>query len=64
MQYVYTMEYYSAIKNATCSNMDGSRDSHTKGSKSEREIQILYNITISVIENMAQMHLSIEKKEK
>jgi len=31
--YIYTMEYYSAIKeqkNAICSNMDGTRDSHTK----------------------------------
>ena len=31
--YVYTMEYYSAIKkwnNATWSNMDGPRDYHTK----------------------------------
>ena len=33
MWYIYTMEYYSAIKrqtNAICSNMDGSRDSRTK----------------------------------
>ena len=30
MWYIYTMEYYSAIKNAICSNMDGTRDSHTK----------------------------------
>ena len=31
--YIYTMEYYSAIKmnnNAVCSNMDGPRDYHTK----------------------------------
>ena len=32
MQYIYIMEYYSAIKkkqnNAICSNMDGTRDSH------------------------------------
>ena len=32
-------------KNAICSNIDGTRDSHTKWSKSERERQILYNIT-------------------
>ena len=25
-----------------CSNLDGSRDSHTEGSKSERERQIAY----------------------
>ena len=33
MWYMYTMEYYSAIKkeqnNAICSNMDGPRDCHT-----------------------------------
>ena len=32
MWYIYTMEYYSAIKkeqnNAICSNMDGTRDSY------------------------------------
>ena len=26
--YIYTMEYYSAIKNYMCSNMDATRDSH------------------------------------
>ena len=31
--------------NAICSNMDGSRDFHTKRSKSERERQISYDIT-------------------
>ena len=34
MWFIYTMEYYSAIKkeqnNAICSNMDRTRDSHTK----------------------------------
>ena len=34
MWYIYRMEYYSAIKkehnNAICSNMDGTRDSHTE----------------------------------
>ena len=34
MCYIYTMEYYSAIKkernNAICSNMDVPRDYHTK----------------------------------
>ena len=29
---------------AICSNMDGTRDSHTKWSKSERERQILCDI--------------------
>ena len=31
--------------NAICSNMDGTRDSHPEGSKSERERQIPYDIT-------------------
>ena len=47
MWYIYTMEYYSAIKkernNAIYSNMDAMRDYHTKWSKSER--QIPYDIT-------------------
>ena len=33
MWYIYTMEYYSAIKrqtNVICSNIDATRDSHTK----------------------------------
>ena len=41
MWYIYTMEYYSAIKkewnNAICSNMDGPRDYHTKRSKSDKD---------------------------
>ena len=45
MQYIYTMQYYSAIKkNATCSNMNTTRDYSTKWSKPEREGQILYDI--------------------
>ena len=31
--------------NAICSNMDWSRDYHTKRGKSERERQVPYNIT-------------------
>ena len=31
--------------NAICSNMNGPRDYHTKWSKSDRERQILYDIT-------------------
>ena len=31
--------------NTICSNMDGPRDYHTKWSKSDRERQILYDIT-------------------
>ena len=28
--YIYTMEYYSAMKKNDDNNMDGTRDSHTK----------------------------------
>ena len=39
--YIYTMEYYSATKKnelmPMCSNMDATRDSHTKWSKSEKD---------------------------
>ena len=49
MWYIYTMEYYLAIKkewnNAICSNMDGPRGYHSKWSKSDRERQISYGIT-------------------
>ena len=48
MCYIYTMEYYWAIKkewnSAICSNMGGPRDCHTEWSKSEKEKQISYNI--------------------
>ena len=41
MWYIYTMQQYSAIKkerhNAICSNMDGTKDFHTKLNKSERD---------------------------
>ena len=44
------MEYYSARKkegnNAICSNMDGPKYYHTKQSKSEKEIQILFDMVI------------------
>ena len=48
MWYIYSVEYYSAIKranNAIYSNMDATRDSYTKRNKSERQRQILYDIT-------------------
>jgi len=41
MQYVYTMEYYSAIKKneimTFCSDMDVARDPHTKRSQKEKD---------------------------
>ena len=45
----YTVEILLSHKkewnNAFCSNMGGPRDYHTKWSKSDRERQILYDIT-------------------
>ena len=49
MWYIHTMEYYSAIKkewnNTIWGNMDGPRYYHTKWSKTERERQMLHDIT-------------------
>ena len=53
MWYIYTVEYYSAIikqTNAICSNMDGSRDFHTKWSKPERKRQIMTSAQWKMIE--------------
>ena len=45
MWYIYTMEYYSAIKkewiNTIYRNMDGPRDYHTKWTKSDRKINTI-----------------------
>ena len=46
MWYIYTKEYYLVIKKiAIFSNMDGTRFSHTKWSKSERERQMSFDTT-------------------
>ena len=48
--HTYTPEYYSVIKkkdwnNAICSNVDGTKDYHTKWNKSEGERQLSYDVT-------------------
>ena len=57
------MKYYSAVKknqtNAICSNMDATRDYHTKWSKSETEKQIPYDTT----KMWTQMNLSMKEKQ-
>ena len=42
---VIQLRHKKEQNNAICSNMDGTRDSHTKWSDSERERQILYDNT-------------------
>ena len=46
--YIYSgipLNHEKEWNNAICSNMDATKDYHTKRSKSERERQILYDIT-------------------
>lgn len=47
--YIYVMEYYSDIKKTQnfpiCSNMDGLGGHYVKWNKSDRERQILYDMT-------------------
>ena len=48
MVYLYNgilLNHKKEWNNAICSNMDGPRDDHTKWSKSDREGQILYDVT-------------------
>ena len=48
MWYIYTVEYYLAIKKNEimpfCSNTDGLGDYHTKWTKSDRERQVSYDL--------------------
>ena len=51
MRDIYTMEYYSAIKNknlAICNNVDGTRGYYAKRNKSEKDnyhmISLIYGI--------------------
>ena len=45
MWYIYTMEYYSAIRRMKNNILQQHRDYHAKWSQSERERQIHYDIT-------------------
>ena len=46
MWYIYTTECHSAVRgNVIWSNMDGHRDCHSDWSKSDREGEILYDIS-------------------
>ena len=59
MWYIYTKEYYSAIKkernSAICSHRDGPRDSHTKSDKDRQipyDINYVWNLKIKVQMNL------------
>ena len=61
MVHIYNGIMFSHKKeqnNAILGNLDAIRNSHTKGSKSERERQIPYDITCIWNLNMAQMNLA------
>ena len=68
MWYIYTKEYYSAIKkeqnNAICSNIVGPRDSHTEWNKSDRERQISHDIAYmwNLKKKRLQIKLTIKPK--
>ena len=49
--------------NAICSNMDGPRDHHTKSNKSDREIQISYDLTYMWNLQYFKMNLFIKQKQ-
>ena len=61
------MERYSAIKKNEimpfAANMDGPRDCHTERSKSDREGEILYNITYMLTVKRNDMNELIYRKE-
>ena len=49
--------------NGICSNMDGLTDYHARWSKSEREKQILYDISMWNLKKMTHMNLSVKQKQ-
>lgn len=72
MWYIYTTEYYSAIKKEQkpiCSNTNGPRDYHTKWNKSEKnnyhDITYMLNLNFKMIQmNLfaIQKHTDFENK--
>ena len=61
---VHTMDYFSAIKNnATCSNMNGLRDDHTKWSKSEKDKYQMISLICGFLKKMIQMNLFSKLKQ-
>ena len=66
MWYIHMMEYYSATKgwnNTTCSNMNATRDDHTKWRKPFRERQASYaSLICGIWKKKVQMNLYTQQK--
>ena len=65
MWHIYTVEYYSAIKrqkNAICSNINATSESHTKWSKLEGERQIPYIIYLWNLKYGTNDHIHKQKQ--
>ena len=59
----YTVPHKKEWNNAICSPMDGPRDCHTEGSKSNRERQISYDIVYMWnLKKMVQMNIFTNQK--
>jgi len=55
------MDYYSAINNTICSNMDEPGDYHYKGSKPDRERNISYDIIHTC--NLIKIQMNVFTKQ-
>ena len=65
--YIYTMEYYSAIKewnNAICSNMDGPRGDHQKWSKSEKDKYPMISLICGICKNVTKSLFIIQNRNR
>ena len=65
MEYIYTMEYYSATKrmsNAIFGNIDAPRDYHIKWSKSDGERQVWYHLFVESKKGI-QINLFMKQKQ-
>ena len=64
MWYMYTMEYYSALKknNTICCNMDGHRDYHTMWSMPEKDKYSMLSLYVKS-KKIESMNLYMKQKQ-